>query len=469
MNRNAERSQDSRRPETVAADPATDHAADPAADPVVLPATPAAHERGRARVMLYAVLFFGVIALNAALFVWGLFVGWWQPQAESLQVIAAISQLNLLFSILPRQHWMVNFISWAATRAPTSWPLRLRWRLAQYYHVGGLHIGGAISGTLWYVLYVVLLAPAWADGVAGYDDTSVALALLIVLALITICVLAMPGMRTRRHNLFEASHRFGTWLVLLLAWVNALVLAKLQTPETSFGEALLTSPIFWMLVVSTLLAAWSWTLLRRVPITVERPSGHAAVVRLGHGKVPPVGTTRAISRNPLFGWHPFACVPAAAGEPGYRMVVSRAGDWTSAFIDEPPTHVWVRGIPTVGVANAKRLFTRVLYVATGSGVGPVLGHLLTDTQGARLVWVTKDPHATYGDDLVGEIERAQPEAVIWNTTQQGKPDVFDVAYEAFQASGADAVICVANKVVTDRVVGEFERRGIPAFGPIWDS
>ena len=66
VNRNAERSQDSRRPETVAADPA--------ADPVVLPATPAAHERGRARVMLYAVLFFGVIALNAALFVWGLWI-----------------------------------------------------------------------------------------------------------------------------------------------------------------------------------------------------------------------------------------------------------------------------------------------------------------------------------------------------------------------------------------------------------
>jgi hypothetical protein len=37
--------------------------------------------------------------------------GWWQPRALSLQVIAAISQLNPLFAILPRQHWMVNFIS----------------------------------------------------------------------------------------------------------------------------------------------------------------------------------------------------------------------------------------------------------------------------------------------------------------------------------------------------------------------
>ena len=31
------------------------------------------------------------------------------------------------------------------------------------------------------------------------------------------------------------------------------------------------------------------------------------------------------------------------------------------------------------------------------------------------------------------------------------------------------MICISNKRVTDRVVGELARRGIPAFGPIWDS
>jgi hypothetical protein len=326
-----------------------------------------AQPRGRARVMLYATLLVAVLVVNSAIFVWGAAAGWWQPHAHSLQIIAAISQLNLLFAILPRQHWAVNLISWLATRAPTSWPLRLRWRLAQYYHVGGLHVGGAMAGTAWYIVYFVLLAPAWADGEPGYDDVSVLLALLITLVLLTTCVLAAPRIRSRHHDLFEASHRFGTWSVLVLAWINALVLAQLQTPLRRFGEALLTSPIFWMLVVSTALALWPWLLLRRVAVTVERPSDHAAIVRLDYGYTPPVGTTRAISRHPLFGWHPFACVPAAPGESGYRMVVSRAGEWTSRFIDEPPTHVWVRGIPTVGVANAKRLFRRVLYVTTGAG------------------------------------------------------------------------------------------------------
>ena len=425
--------------------------------------------RRRPRLMPYAVLIVLVLAINAAIFAWGAVAGWWVPHAPSLQVIAAISQLNLLFAVLVRQHWLVNFLSWLATRPSTSWPLAVRWRLAQYYHVGGAHIGGALAGTLWYVVYIVLLAPAWADGEPGIDDYSLGLAILVVMTLLTICALATPKVRTRHHDLFEASHRFGTWLVLLLAWINTLLLARLQAPERSFGEALATSPLFWMLVISTALAIWPWLLLRRVPITVERPSTHAAIVRLVQGRPPAVGTTRAISRHPLFGWHPFACVPAAAGEDGYRMVVSRAGGWTGKFIDEPPTHVWVRGIPTAGVANAKRLFNRVLYVTTGSGIGPALGHLLTDTQGARLVWITRTPRATFGDGLVDEVIAAQPEGVIWNSDEQGKADVLDLTYDTYVASGADAVICISNRAVTARVVGELERRGIPAFGPIWDS
>ena len=151
------------------------------------------------------------------------------------------------------------------------------------------------------------------------------------------------------------------------------------------------------------------------------------------------------------------------------MVVSRAGGWTGKFIDDPPAHVWVRGIPTAGVANAKRLFNRVLYVTTGSGIGPALGHLLTDTQGARLVWITRNPRATFGDGLVDEVIAAQPQAVIWNSDEQGKPDVLALTYEAYVTSEADAVICISNRRVTARIVGELERRGIPAFGPIWDS
>jgi ferredoxin-NADP reductase len=131
--------------------------------------------------------------------------------------------------------------------------------------------------------------------------------------------------------------------------------------------------------------------------------------------------------------------------------------------------VWVRGIPAVGVGNVRKLFTKVVLVATGSGIGPVLGHMLDTTVPSRLVWVTKHPRRTYGDAFVDEIEAAQPDALIWDTDAQGKPDVLQLAYGAYVESGAEAVICVSNRTVTWQVVHGLEQRGIPAFGPIWDS
>jgi hypothetical protein len=151
------------------------------------------------------------------------------------------------------------------------------------------------------------------------------------------------------------------------------------------------------------------------------------------------------------------------------MVVSRAGDWTGEFIDDTPTHVWVRGVPAVGVANVRRLFSKVVFVVTGSGSGPGLGHLLAAEGPTKLVWVTRAPRRTYGDALVDEVLAAQPDALIWNTDERGKPDVLALTYEAYVSSGAEAVICIANRAVTWQVVHGLESRGIPAFGPIWDS
>jgi hypothetical protein len=44
-----------------------------------------------------------------------------------------------------------------------------------------------------------------------------------------------------------------------------------------------------------------------------------------------------------------------------------------------------------------------------------------------------------------------------------------LAHGAYVESGAEAVICISNRDVTRRVVQGLEQRGIPAFGPIWDS
>lgn len=127
------------------------------------------------------------------------------------------------------------------------------------------------------------------------------------------------------------------------------------------------------------------------------------------------------------------------------------------------------GIPTAGVGNVDKLFHRVVWVATGSGIGPCLPHLFAGTTPSKLVWATGDPEATYGADLVASIHVSHPATVIWNTSEQGRPDLVALALEAFTSFDAEAVICISNQPTTWQVVSALEALGVPAYGAIWDS
>ncbi len=396
--------------------------------------------------------------------------GWWSSGPSNLRAISAAAQANLVLAVMPRQPWVINFVGWLATRPSTKIPIQLRWALGKYYHLGGLHVGAALGGTAWYLLFVGSLLVDRLRGVGTVSLASIVVSGMVVTLFVVMAYMAMPERRSRDHDRFEVTHRFCAWIALVLVWINAVLLVVSQQGfGTSLPLAMATSPTVVLLCVTTVCAIWPWMMLRKVPVSIERPSSHVALVRLDYGSVPPIGTTRPISRSPLVGWHHFANVPAEADRSGYRMVISRAGDWTGEFIDDPPDHVWVRGLPAVGVANVKRLFTKVVFVVTGSGIGPALGHLLGSETPSQLVWITRSPRETYGDDLVDEIEQAHPDAIIWNSDLLGKPDVLRLAYSAYEDSGAEAVICISNKKVTWTVVEGLERRGIPAFGPIWDS
>ena len=352
---------------------------------------------------------------------------------------------NLALAVVVRQQYVVNLLFRLATSAPTSWPLRVRWALGKVYHFGGLHVGGALAGTAWF-LALTITTPDGPLRAVGW--TLIALLALIIAT-------ALPPFRSRHHDHFEKIHRFGGWAALALFWT----------------QTLLSSPGPWevgTLAVVTFSVALPWLRLRKVDVRLERPSSHVVLARFDHGETPFAGSSTAISRSPLKEWHSFANVPAP-GEPGFRLTISRAGDWTGSFIDDLPRQVWVKGITTAGVANIEVLFTKVVYVATGSGIGPCLPHLLAAQVPSRLVWATRDPRATYGDALVDEILAVQPHALIWDTSRHGKPDMVRLAHEAYRDFGAEAVICISNKKLTWQVVHGLERRGIPAYGAIWDS
>jgi hypothetical protein len=421
------------------------------------------------KVMHYHRLIVTVLAVNAALVVVVARAGWFASDAAALAVTSWAVLANFALAVLIRQQYVVNLLFWLATRAPTSWPLRLRWTLGKVYHFGGLHVGAAVAGTSWFVVHVGWLTRGLVTGGSTASPLTAAATYTILVLLLLIVATALPKQRARRHDRFEFVHRFGGWSVLALFWVQTLSAAHDRQQSADwpdlFAAAASQSAI---LAVMTLSVALPWLRLRRVPIETVSPSSHVALARFDHGVTPFAGSSTAISRHPLKDWHAFANAPQP-GRSGFRLAISRAGDWTGSFVDDLPDRVWVKGIPTAGVANIEVLFTRVVYVATGSGVGPCLPHLLAGKVPSHLVWATRSPRETYGDALVDEILAVQPDAVIWDTTRDGKPDMVRLAYRAYVQTGAEAVICISNKKLTWDVVYGLEQRGIPAYGAIWDS
>ncbi|GAB2965799.1 ferredoxin reductase domain-containing protein [Saccharothrix stipae] len=362
---------------------------------------------------------------------------------DSAAELADLVVVNVALAVLIRQQHVINLLFRLATSAPTTWPLRVRWTLGKVYHFGGLHVGAALCATAWFAVLAWVLADPLTWTILGL--------------LTAMVVFALPALRARRHDVFERVHRFAGWTVLVLFAVHA-----------SRQPGFVGSTQFWLLLLVVTSVVLPWTRLRRVPVRITRPSRHVALVSFDHGVTPFAGSSTAVSRNPLLEWHSFANVPTP-GRPGFRLTISRAGDWTGSLIDDLPTHLWVKGVPTAGVGNIDKLFTRVVWVATGSGIGPCLPHLLSRETPSRLVWSTRTPRETYGDELVDEIEAVQPDALVWDTVRDGKPDLVELALRAHREFDAEAVICISNKKTTWHVVEELEARGVPAFGAIWDS
>ncbi len=124
-----------------------------------------------------------------------------------------------------------------------------------------------------------------------YDLTSISsltigVSYVILALLILLVFMALPNIRKKYHNAFEKTHRFGGWSLLTLFWVQTFLLGADLQPELTASALMLSSFSFWSLVIVTLSVALPWFRLRRVPVNIETPSDHVALLKFDYGVTP---------------------------------------------------------------------------------------------------------------------------------------------------------------------------------------
>ncbi|KAI9046730.1 hypothetical protein LZ554_009468 [Drepanopeziza brunnea f. sp. 'monogermtubi'] len=398
---------------------------------------------------------------------------------RGLQNACIAEAANLLMAVLMRQEYVINLLYRVACLVPISWPFWIRKRVANIYHIGGIHSGCAISALIWLLIFTV-------GSTIKRRDVAVLTVSYLILALMTaMIVTAHPAMRKKYHDSFEMVHRFAGWTVIALFWAQTIVVANsyredkvrvsvdpngviTKTHYSSLGRELLKSPGMWLLAIATFSIILPWLHLRKVTVRTEFMSKNAVRLYFNYTRNPRPGTAIRISTRPLLEWHAFATI-AKPGQDEFSILVANAGDWTSQQIQKGPSRMWVRGIPTSGVVGITPLFRSVVLVATGSGIGPCLPVIYAKKIRCRIFWSAPNPELTFGPEIINSIMESDPRAVIHNTRTMGRPDMVAMTYRMFKESGAEAVVIISNQKLTQLVVYGMESRGIPAYGAIFDS
>ncbi|KAH3916313.1 hypothetical protein HBI56_035330 [Parastagonospora nodorum] len=392
-----------------------------------------------------------------------------RQQKKVLPALATATASNLVVAVLIRWEPVINLLFTTFCSVPTCFPLAIRRHCARIFHIGGIHSGCAIAAIMWHCAFTIAgtLELGKAAPLRRISLAPIVLSYLGLVILVLIGLTSHPAFRAKYHNAWEAIHRFGGWTCLILLWALTALATKDLNPTVAPSVAYASSPSIWLLAVATAAVIFPWLFLRKVPVRSEVLSHHA--VRLWFDYTTPVvGTSVRLAERPLVDWHGFATITNPNGK-GFSLIVSRAGDFTGRTIERAPSHVYVRGIPACGVLRIATLFKSVVLVATGSGIGPCLAVILARKVPCRILWTAPNPEQTFGMEIVDSVRATDPQAIIWNTRTQGKPDMSLLAYKLWKESGAEAVCVISNKKFTTTIVYDMESRGIPAYGAIFDS
>lgn len=390
------------------------------------------------------------------------------PYARNRAALFSIA--NIFALVLCRSEAVLRVVFWVAVNIlGYAWvPLRLKtMTTALLQSLGGIHSGCGISSIAW-LIYALVLTLKDRDNTTP-EIIGVASAILGLLCLSSLA--AFPLVRHLHHNVFERTHRFAGWSSLGLLWAFITLTISYdpltKTYSNDLGSRLVKRQEFWFTFGITVLIIIPWLTVRRVPVRISSPSGHAAIIKFDGGVK--AGILGRISPSPFSEWHAFGIISDNKKE--HMMLAGAVGDFTKSLVSHPPRHLWVRQVHFAGLPYLTNMYNRVLLVATGSGICVFLSFLLQPCKAeVCLLWVTKGVEQNFGKEIKEWMSGHPKEKVIvHDTALLGRPNVSEMSVDTAKKFGAEVVIVTSNPEGSRDVVDACKANGIAAFGPIWDS
>ncbi|XP_075665568.1 adenylate-forming reductase 03009-like [Castanea sativa] len=341
------------------------------------------------------------------------------PYARNRAVLSSIA--NILALTVCRSEALLRVFFWLAVKfLGRSWvPLFIKTATASLLQsLGGIHSGCGVSSIAWLIYALVLT-------LKDRENTSHEI----------ICI---------------ASTILGLLCFSSLVWIFIILTISYDPKTKSYIKDISSSLIkrqeFWFTMTITFLIILPWVTVRRVPVKVYAPSGHAAFIKFDGGVK--AGILGRISPSPLSEWHAFGVI--SDGKKEHMMLAGAVGDFTKSLVSNPPSHLWVRKVHFVGLPYLVNMYDRVLLVATGSGICVFLSFLLQPCSVDVRGW-------------------PKEKVIVHDTAVSGRPNVSQLSVDAATNWSSEVVIVTSNPEGSKDVVNACKAAGISAFGPIWDS
>ena len=392
---------------------------------------------------------------------------------------AIFSVVNILVAVLVRNELILHFLYRLAVWTSVKIGYGKYYLNSSVHYIGGVHASCATWGLLWVIVdqWQQLGNPSnFISMTSSQDPISIAISSILLTLLVIIIITALPSVRDKFHDTFEISHRYLGWSSLIILVLYQIRFQFIIALNQAYPlETLLTNPVLLMVALMVFSVFLPWMSVQGFDnFGMHCPSQGVLVVTFP-GRAD-VGSFARISLDGIE-WHSFSVARTSfdreTGKSKIHLIIGAVGDWTKNLIRQVekgnlPKRLWVRRVKPPGFMFSINAYSRVVVVATGAGIAPVIPHVIANGHKLCIVWIGNNHKETYGKELWSLLD-SHPHCNIFDTGIHGRPNVEQLAIQTVRDFEAQAVFCVSNKAVTKKVVDSCLGEGIPAYGATWDS